>query len=610
MRSLSISLKFTLILALFGIFTLATGIYVSSAMKQIDENAQNITTTVAQAEVRLVLANRALQTYMVDLETQVLAPDAATYAQAGAGMSQSLGFFNNMLDGAIAALPAEEPALSSFKARGDALVASQACTAAAPPAAGSTNILASPAARQQFLSQCLAPLPPLTTDLINERVVMDKVTASDLQAMSTQTNETILFTSLGGLGAFALVLVLAQLVIRRGITGPLLELGRTMQRLAQGDLHLRVDTERRDEIGGMARTVQVFKEAGIEKLRLEAETAAQRQAAEAERQRQEAERAAAAKQQEFVVHSVATGLEKLSAGDLLFRLTTEFGDDYEKLRHDFNAAMGKLQETMQAIATNTQGVRSGAEEITQASDDLSRRTEQQAASLEETAAALDEITATVRRTSEVANEARALVSTSKEDAERSGAVVRQTVGAMDGIESSSKQIANIIGVIDEIAFQTNLLALNAGVEAARAGDAGRGFAVVATEVRALAQRSADAAKEIKTLISASTQQVDTGVRLVSETGQALGRIVTQVSQLNSLVTELAASAKEQSTGLGEVNTAVNQMDQVTQQNAAMVEQATAASHGLSGEAQELARLVGAVPHRRGRGRTGAQARRS
>jgi methyl-accepting chemotaxis protein len=289
---------------------------------------------------------------------------------------------------------------------------------------------------------------------------------------------------------------------------------------------------------------------------------------------------------------VAAGLEKLSSGDLLFRLTTDFGGDYEKLRTDFNAAMEQLQETMQAIATNTQGVRSGAEEITQASDDLSRRTEQQAASLEETAAALDQITATVRRTAEVANEARNLVSTSKDDAERSGDVVHQTVGAMEGIESSSKQIANIIGVIDEIAFQTNLLALNAGVEAARAGDAGRGFAVVATEVRALAQRSADAAKEIKTLISASTQQVDVGVKLVSETGQALGRIVSQVSQLNGLVTELAASAKEQATGLGEVNAAVNQMDQVTQQNAAMVEQATAASHGLSGESQELARLVG------------------
>src|SRR6202007_3390838 len=181
---------------------------------------------------------------------------------------------------------------------------------------------------------------------------------------------------------------------------------------------------------------------------------------------------------------------------------------------------------MQSIAANAQGVRSGAEEITQASDDLSRRTEQQAASLEETAAALDEITATVRRTAEVANEARDLVSTSKTDAERSGDVVRQTVGAMDGIETSSRQIANIIGVIDEIAFQTNLLALNAGVEAARAGDAGKGFAVVAQEVRELAQRSARAAKEIKDLITASNAQVHAGVQLVDDTGKALETIVS------------------------------------------------------------------------------------
>jgi methyl-accepting chemotaxis protein len=317
-----------------------------------------------------------------------------------------------------------------------------------------------------------------------------------------------------------------------------------------------------------------------------------RQENEDQRRRIEAEQAAAAAQRQFVVDSVAAGLEKLSGGDLLFRLTETFSSEYEKLRGDFNAAMAKLQETMQAIATNAQGVQMGAGEITQASDDLSRRSEQQAASLEETAAALDQITATVRRTAEVANEARNLVSTSKTDAEHSGDVVRQTVGAMDRIETSSKQIGNIIGVINEIAFQTNLLALNAGVEAARAGDAGRGFAVVATEVRALAQRSADAAKEIKALISASGQQVEAGVKLVSETGNALGRIVTQVTQLNGLVVELAASAKEQATGLGEVNSAVNQMDQVTQQNAAMVEQATAASHSLSEEAEELARLVG------------------
>jgi methyl-accepting chemotaxis protein len=237
-------------------------------------------------------------------------------------------------------------------------------------------------------------------------------------------------------------------------------------------------------------------------------------------------------------------------------------------------------------------VRAGAAEINTASDDLARRAERTAASLEESAAALDEITAAVRKSAEGANAARDAVMAAKAGAEASAKVVDDTVEAMVTIEGSSRQISTIIGVIDEIAFQTNLLALNAGVEAARAGDAGRGFAVVATEVRALAQRSADAAKEIKTLISSSGRQVEAGVKLVGETGKALGRIVAQVNQLNALVTDIAASAQEQATALAEVNTAVNQMDQVTQQNAAMVEQSTAASHSLAGEAAELARLVG------------------
>jgi methyl-accepting chemotaxis protein len=323
-----------------------------------------------------------------------------------------------------------------------------------------------------------------------------------------------------------------------------------------------------------------------------AQAITQRQATDDARRRLDAERQTAIRQQKLAIAALTEGLEHLAAGDLLFRLTEALAAEFEVLRADFNAAIATMQDTMQAITTVAQGVRSGADEITQASDDLSRRTEQQAASLEETAAALDQITTTVRHTAENANDARNTVSAAKTDAERSGNVLRDTVQAMDGIETSSKQIGNIIGVIDEIAFQTNLLALNAGVEAARAGDAGRGFAVVATEVRALAQRSADAAKEIKTLISTSGQQVETGVKLVGETGKALARIVEQVAQLNSLVTVIAASAREQATGLDEVNTALNQMDQVTQQNAAMVEESRATSHGLAGEAQELARLVG------------------
>jgi len=266
--------------------------------------------------------------------------------------------------------------------------------------------------------------------------------------------------------------------------------------------------------------------------------------------------------------------------------------EYVSLREDFNSSMLTLSGTMTSVSASTRGVRSGAEEITQASDDLSRRTEQQAANLEQTAAALDQITSTVRKSAETAVSASKVVAEAKAEAERSGAVVTQAVTAMNGIEKSSKEIGSIIVTIDEIAFQTNLLALNAGIEAARAGDAGRGFAVVATEVRALAQRSADAAKEIKVLIAASGTQVNSGVDLVGKTGAALNRIVEQVVRLNDLVTDMASSAQAQATGLHQVNTAVNQMDQVTQQNAAMVEQSTAAAHSLAAEAIELTKLTG------------------
>ena len=381
--------------------------------------------------------------------------------------------------------------------------------------------------------------------------------------------------------------------MRRSLSRVLGSLRDAMRRLANGDHGTDISgRNRRDEIGQMAEALMTFRQAALDKVRLESEAAAAGARADQERAARERDQAKTAAEQSHVVEALASGLEKLSDGDLTFRLTEAFATAYEKLRADFNGAMGKLQDTLQIITGNTQSIRSGSNEITTASDDLSRRTEQQAASLEETAAALDEITSTVRKTADGANHAREVVVSAKRDAEKSGAVVQDAVKAMGSIEASSGQIGQIIGVIDEIAFQTNLLALNAGVEAARAGDAGRGFAVVASEVRALAQRSAEAAKEIKALIAASSSHVNLGVKLVGETGQSLARIVAQVSELNGVVAEIAASAAEQATGLAQVNTAVNQMDQVTQQNAAMVEETTAASHSLARETEQLFVLIG------------------
>ncbi len=382
--------------------------------------------------------------------------------------------------------------------------------------------------------------------------------------------------------------------IGRGISRPIGLITVAMRRLAQKEIGVEIPgVGRSDELGTMAGAVQVFKDNALQAVALEQEQAeAQgRRAAEDEGVRLDSERAAATEAAELVVGSIGMGLQRLAAGDLTFRLDAVLPDAYEGLRSDLNTAMTELQGLVQSIVSNTSGLQSGTSEISQASDDLSRRTEQQAASLEQTAAALDQITATVRTTAEGAKHAHDVVSKTRADAEQSGAVMLQAVAAMGSIEQSSQEIGQIIGVIDEIAFQTNLLALNAGVEAARAGDAGRGFAVVASEVRALAQRSAQAAKEIKALISTSAQQVGIGVKLVGETGQALVRIVSQVTEVTSAVSEIAASAKEQASGLAEVNTAINQMDQVTQQNAAMVEQSTAASHSLALETAKLVRLT-------------------
>ena len=381
-------------------------------------------------------------------------------------------------------------------------------------------------------------------------------------------------------------------VVARGLSVRIRELVRSMEKLGANDTDAVIPyAEDRNETGRIAAALEVFKAGIIERNRLQAEAKTFHEAQEQKLSQVETAFRESGQAQTAVVRALADGLASLSERDLTVRLTDEVPAEYEQLKHDFNDAVVRLQEAITAVSAATEGLRTGAEEIAIASDDLSRRTEQQAASLEETAAALDQITATVKKTAQGAKQASEAVSVAKGVAETSGDVVRKAVTSMGEIERSSQQISQIIGVIDEIAFQTNLLALNAGVEAARAGDAGRGFAVVAQEVRALAQRSAEAAKEIKSLISTSSQQVGQGVGLVAQTGKALETIVAHVGEIDALVSQISASAQEQSTSLSEVNTAVNQMDQVVQQNAAMVEQSTAASHSLKGETNELVRLV-------------------
>ncbi|MFD1743902.1 methyl-accepting chemotaxis protein [Rhizobium helianthi] len=406
-------------------------------------------------------------------------------------------------------------------------------------------------------------------------------------AMSTITS-----TLVGVSALFIGFIALASFLSGRGITQPLERLRERMTALAGGKTEEEVPgLDRGDEVGQMAQAVGVFRDNALAQARLEADAAASRSMTENERRANEEQRARNAAEVQFAVDNLANALQRLSDGDVAFRIDQPFAGQLDVVRGNYNASAQKLQDALVRVAQNARAIDAGANEIRGAADDLAKRTEQQAASVEETAAALEQITTAVKDSTSRAQEAGALVSRTKDEAERSGEVVRRAVVAMEQIEKSSSEISNIISVIDEIAFQTNLLALNAGVEAARAGEAGKGFAVVAQEVRELAQRSASAAKDIKTLINASNEHVESGVSLVGQTGEALTKIASEVLEINRHVTAIVEAAHEQSSGLQQINTSVNHMDQDTQKNAAMVEESNAASHALAKESASLAQLL-------------------
>ena len=591
MKNVPVIGKFLLVMALFGVLAVGSAFFSAGKMSEIDSgyrSAISHESTVALATARAASNVRAMRSALGELE---LSTTEAGNAVAKEQFEQARDQFIKYMDLVSQVEPSSANAANDIKQRVLRQVGS-VCSASIEVGAKAVDPAAAAKAQALYLKECAPGFPPLSAELSTITDARDKAVKDQSDALAASTRQTITLTYVIIITGLALVMVGGFFAIRAWVSKPLMTLASLMSRLAAGDLAPKVTgTERKDEVGSMSRAVQVFKDAGIEKQRLECQAETDRHAADQERARGEKERQILASQQATVVQSLADGLGRLAAGDLTCDMTEAFAPEYERLRTDFNAAVAELRDVISTIIANTAAIRSGTGEISQASDDLSRRTEQQAASLEETAAALDQITTTVRKTAQGATAAQVVVESAKTEAEHGEAVVKDAVTAMSEIEKSANEIGQIIGVIDEIAFQTNLLALNAGVEAARAGDAGRGFAVVASEVRALAQRSAQAAKEIKALIGSSSGHVGRGVTLVRETGAALTRILGQVTQINGTVGEIAASAQEQASGLAQVNTAVNQMDQVTQQNAAMVEESTAAAHSLAQDTAELERLT-------------------
>ena len=391
-------------------------------------------------------------------------------------------------------------------------------------------------------------------------------------------NLTLINVLLAALTACAVVMLTSNFLLARSITLPIRRVKEAIETVVAGNLggrHSAFDraSDLKDEVSQIAENLELLRVKLREAVEMEAKI----------KRTQEA--------QHVVVSALTVGLENLAQGTLTQTLDEAFTTEYESLRANFNATVERLNQTISQVAKASRSIKSRADDISKASEDLARRTESQAATLEQTAAALDQLTTSVKAAAKGAREVETIVQNTRTEAEESGKVVLSAVDAMNGIERSSEQISRIIGVIDDIAFQTNLLALNAGVEAARAGDSGRGFAVVASEVRALAQRSSEASKEIKALITTSSQLVGRGVNAVGSAGKALTSMVDRVTHISTLVSNIATGAVQQSTALGEVNIGVTQLDQVAQRNAAMVEQSMSSTQSLQQEAFGLDNLM-------------------
>ena len=586
-RNLKIKTKMLTVILFLGIISFAGLLYIVSEFRKADQAYSAFLDNEAVAATKGTRSSTSVLTSVLQASMMLnFDPDSDAFKTVAAGKSR-FGEAKDRLKQAESQVPSQKAQMDEILAGMDELEALTNKVIDQRKSGDVKGATASMAVVADKLTTLVAKMQA------NNNALTDRMN-NGADALSAHINTTIDYT-LAILAALTLAgIALGVYVAQTGIATPLTRLHRRMVTLASGDTTSEIDgLDRRDEIGQMASAVSVFRDNAIERARLEAQAEADRNLSDNERAEHEALRVAEAAHLQKAVQALGDGLKRLADGDLVTHIDTQFVAHLDQLRQDFNNSLVKLNEAMQAVGANARAINAGANEIRGSADELSKRTEQQAASVEETAAALEQITTTVKDAAKRAEEASQLVAHTRAGAERSGEVVRNAVSAMQQIEKSSSEIGNIIGVIDDIAFQTNLLALNAGVEAARAGEAGKGFAVVAQEVRELAQRSANAAKEIK-IADHRIRHTGTDRRQPGRRNRqgARGHRLGSAGDQPACRMRSSEASREQSAGLQEINTAVNAMDHGTQQNAAMVEESTAASHSLATEAASLTALLG------------------
>jgi methyl-accepting chemotaxis protein len=585
--NIKISAKIISAVALLAIVSIGLMILSATTMSRMDQEFSNLLENDAVTRVELArVTRRVTELGYQALAVITYAPDSEEAKKASGEIEEAYKAGMRNLESAKKLSPRHQGEFEKFE---------RSLTELRTAASGVASVyMQSEQTSAEDVRKLNDTLPVVQAELlaINQRLSKEMATAMSSLNASVDSSQMVVFIAgaLGILISMGLALWISMFKIAR----PLNALAERMGVLASGELAVEIKGQNRaDEVGTMARAVQVFKDNAVALKETEAQAEAQRRAAEEERARNETQRAEAARQVQRVVTGLGSGLERMARGDLTYRITDDFIDEYRKVRDDFNDAVEQLQDTIRNIALSSSEVSNAASEISAATTDLSQRTEEQAASLEETSASMEQMAATVKKNAENAQQANEFANETATVADRGGEVVSQAVAAMARIEESSRRISDIISVIDEIARQTNLLALNAAVEAARAGEAGRGFAVVASEVRSLAQRSSQAAKDIKDLITNSSTQVQEGVELVNRAGTSLNEIVESIKKVAQIVADIARASNEQATGIDQINIALTQMDEVTQQNSALVEENAATAKTLEQQSGAMRQSVGA-----------------